>query len=270
MASTSDYERSPTVTEVDTPLTEKLKSLWETRPGFMGWLATVDHKEIGLRYIITAFAFLIAGGIEALIFRVQLAWSNMHVLKPEQFDQLFTMHGMTMIFLYAGPILSGFSNYLWPLLLGSRDMALPRLNAVSYWIYLCAGLFLYSSFLVGFGPNVGWFNYVPLAARAYNNGPNIDVYSIGMVLLGISTTVGAINFIVTFLRLRCPGMSVDRVPILIWGTLTASAANVFAVPAVSLAFLLLWMDRNLGTHFFDTNAGGSALLWQHLFWMFGH
>jgi cytochrome c oxidase subunit 1/cytochrome c oxidase subunit I+III len=270
MASTSDYERSPTVTEVDTPLTEKLKSLWETRPGFMGWLATVDHKEIGLRYIITAFAFLIAGGIEALIFRVQLAWSNMHVLKPEQFDQLFTMHGMTMIFLYAGPVLSGFSNYLWPLLLGSRDMALPRLNALSYWIYLCAGLFLYSAFLVGFGPNVGWFNYVPLAARAYNNGPNIDIYALGMILLGISTTVGAVNFIVTFLRMRAPGMSINRVPIMVWGTLTANAANLFAIPSVSLAFFLLWMDRNLGTHFFDTTAGGSALLWQHLFWMFGH
>ena len=270
MASTSDYERSPTVTEVDTPLTEKLKSLWETRPGFMGWLATVDHKEIGLRYIITAFAFLIAGGIEALIFRVQLAWSNMHVLKPEQFDQLFTMHGMTMIFLYAGPVLSGFSNYLWPLLLGSRDMALPRLNALSYWIYLCAGLFLYSAFLVGFGPNVGWFNYVPLAARAYNNGPNIGIYALGMILLGISTTVGAVNFIVTFLRMRAPGMSINRVPIMVWGTLTANAANLFAIPSVSLAFFLLRMDRNLGTHFFDTTAGGSALLWQHLFWMFGH
>ncbi len=270
MTSISDYERSPTIGQPSPALAEKLKSLWETKPGFIGWLGSVDHKEIGLRYIVTAFAFLLIGGAEALLFRVQLAWSNIKLLTPEQYDQLFTMHGMTMIFLYAGPVLSGFSNYLWPLLLGSRDMALPRLNAVSYWIYLCAGLFLYSSFVVGFGPNVGWFNYVPLAARAYNNGPNIDVYAVGMVLLGISTTVGAINFIVTFLRLRCPGMSVNRVPILIWGTLTASAANVFAVPAVSLAFLLLWMDRNLGTHFFDTDAGGSALLWQHLFWMFGH
>jgi cytochrome c oxidase subunit 1/cytochrome c oxidase subunit I+III len=270
MASISDYERSPTVGRPTTALAEKLKALWETEPGFVGWLGTVDHKEIGLRYIVTAFAFLVIGGIEALIFRLQLAWSNVKLLSPEQYDQLFTMHGMTMIFLYASPILSGFSNYLWPLLLGSRDMALPRLNALSYWIYLCAGIFLYSSFLIGFGPNVGWFNYVPLAARAYNNGPNIDVYSLGMILLGISTTVGAINFIVTFLRLRCPGMSVNRVPILVWGTLTASAANIFAIPSVSLAFFLLWMDRNLGTHFFDTTAGGSALLWQHLFWMFGH
>ncbi len=265
-----DYERIPSVAAESESLAARLDRLWETAPGLYGFLATVDHKEIGLRYIVTAFAFLVLGGIEALVFRLQLSWSNLHLLTPEQYDQLFTMHGMTMIFLYAGPVLSGFSNYLWPLLLGARDMALPRLNALSYWIYLCAGIVLCSGFAVGFGPDVGWFNYVPLAARAYNDGPNIDLYALGMVLLGISTTVGAINFIVTFLRMRCPGMSIDRVPILVWGTLTASAANIFAIPAVSLAFLLLWMDRNLGTHFFDATGGGSALLWQHLFWMFGH
>jgi cytochrome c oxidase subunit 1/cytochrome c oxidase subunit I+III len=268
----TDYERAPSVTVEDpnTALADKLRGMWETKPGFIGWLSSVDHKEIGIRYIITAFAFLIMGGVEALIFRTQLSWSNLHVLTPEQYDQLFSTHGMTMIFLYAGPVLSGFSNYLWPLLLGARDMALPRLNALSYWIYLCAGIFLYTAFAAGFGPNDGWFNYVPYAARAYNNGPNIDFYSLGMILLGISTTVGAINFIVTFLRMRAPGMSINRVPILVWGTLTASAANIFAIPAVSLAFLLLWMDRNVGTHFFDVPAGGQPLLWQHLFWMFGH
>jgi cytochrome c oxidase subunit I len=266
----AEYERRATEAEESPALSRRLLRMWEPAPGLYGWLATVDHKEIGLRYIITAFAFLIAGGVEALIFRLQLSWSNMHLLTPEQYDQLFTVHGMTMIFLYAGPVLSGFSNYLWPLLLGARDMALPRLNALSYWIYLCAGVVLYSGFAIGFGPNAGWFNYVPLAARAYNAGPNIDLYALGMILLGISTTVGSVNFIVTFLRMRCPGMTIDRVPILIWGTLTASAANIFAIPAVSLAFLLLWMDRNIGTHFFDAAAGGSALLWQHLFWMFGH
>jgi cytochrome c oxidase subunit 1/cytochrome c oxidase subunit I+III len=208
--------------------------------------------------------------VEALVFRLQLAGPNLHLLTPEQYDQLYTTHGMTMIFLYAGPVLSGFSNYLWPLILGARDMALPRLNALSYWIYLCAGIFLYTAFACGFGPNDGWFNYVPYAARAYNGGPNIDFYSLGMILLGISTTVGAINFVVTFLRLRAPGMSINRVPILAWGTVTASAANIFAIPAVSLAFFLLWMDRNMGTHFFDVPTGGQPLLWQHLFWMFGH
>jgi len=267
----TDYERVPTVsTEQNAALAEKLKRLWETEPGIAGFFSTVDHKEIGIRYIITAFAFLIAGGLEAALMRWQLAWPGRHALTPEQYDQLFTTHGMTMIFLYAGPVLSGFSNYLWPLLLGARDMALPRLNALSYWIYLCAGIFLYAAFAFGFGPNDGWFNYVPLAARAYNAGPNIDFYALGMILLGISTTVGSINFVVTFLRMRAPGMSINRVPILIWGTLTASAANIFAIPAVSLAFFLLWMDRNVGTHFFDVTTGGSAMLWQHLFWMFGH
>lgn len=268
---TSDYLRAPQIADdSDRNLTASLHRMWESKPGFLGWLSSVDHKEIGLRYIITAFAFLIAGGVEALIFRLQLAGPNKNLLSPEQYDQLFTMHGMTMIFLYASPILSGFSNYLWPLLLGARDMALPRLNALSYWIYLCSGIFLYSAFAFGFGPNDGWFNYVPYSSRAYNAGPNIDFYALGMILLGISTTVGAINFVVTFLRVRAPGMSINRVPIIIWGTLTASAANIFAVPSVSLAFFLLWMDRNVGTHFFQVPSGGSALLWQHLFWMFGH
>src|SRR3954469_20167269 len=141
--SAADYQRRPSVAADTTALAENLAAMWETEGGFIGRLGTVDHKDIGIRYIVTAFAFLVAGGIEALIFRLQLSWSNLHLLTPEQYDQLFTMHGMTMIFLYAGPVLSGFSNYLWPLLLGARDMALPRLNALSYWIYLFAGIVLY-------------------------------------------------------------------------------------------------------------------------------
>lgn len=230
----------------------------------------MDHKEIGIRYIVTAFAFLILGGLEALGLRIQLAQPEQHVLTPEQYNQLFSMHGITMIFLYAGPILSGFSNYLWPLLLGARDMALPRLNAFSYWVYLLAGLFIYASFALGVAPNDGWFNYVPFAAKEFNPGPNMDFYALGLIFLGLSTTVGAINFMVTAFRMRAPGMSINRVPILIWGTLTASAGNLLAVPAVSLAFFLLWLDRQFGTHFFDDQAGGHPLLWQHLFWMFGH
>jgi len=214
--SVADYERVPEVgsAPLRPGVAARLDRIWETRPGLGGWFATVDHKRIGIRYIVTAFAFLIAGGLEALIFRVQLAGPNLRLLTPEQYDQLFTMHGMTMIFLYAGPVLTGFSNYLWPLLLGARDMALPRINALSYWIYVCAGIFLYGAFAAGFGPNDGWFNYVPYASRAYSGGPNIDFYALGMILLGISTTVGAINFVVTFLRLRAPGMSINRVPIL--------------------------------------------------------
>jgi len=247
-----------------------LLRLWETAPGLKGFLSSVDHKEIGIRYIVTAFIFLLLGGLEALVMRLQLAGPNRALLSPDQYNQLFSTHGMTMIFLYASPILSGFSNYLWPLLLGSRDMAFPRLNALSYWIYLAAGIFLYTGFLTGNGPNDGWFNYVPYALKDYNPGLNQDFYALGMVLLGISTTVGAANFVVTAMRTRAPGMSVNRMPILIWGTLTASVANLIVVPAVSLAFLLLWMDRQFGTHFFDPAGGGQPLLWQHLFWIFGH
>ncbi|WP_225032020.1 cytochrome c oxidase subunit I [Paraburkholderia sp. XV] len=248
----------------------RLRELWETPAGWRGWLSTVDHKRIGIRYIVTAFIFLIAGGIEALIMRVQLARPDSTVLTPEQYNQLFTMHGVTMIFLYALPVLSGFSNYLWPLLLGSRDMAFPRLNAFSYWIFLFAAVFLYASFPLGQAPDAGWFNYVPLSNLAYDTGPNIDVYALGMLLLGISTTVGSVNFAVTLLRMRAPGMSLDRVPVLVWGTMTASCGNLVAVPSVSLAFLMLWMDRRIGTHFFDVANGGRALLWQHLFWIFAH
>ena len=220
--------------------------------------------------MVTAFLFLMIGGVEALLIRAQLARPNQKLLTPEQYSQLFTMHGVTMIFLYALPVLSGFSNYLWPLLLGSRDMAFPRLNALSYWVFLFAGVFLYCSFPLGKAPDGGWFNYVPYASLAYNPGPNIDVYALGMVLLGISTTVGSINFIVTLARTRAPGMSINRVPVLVWGTVTASAGNLLAVPAVSLAFFMLFMDRQAGTHFFDSVSGGQPLLWQHLFWMFGH
>jgi cytochrome c oxidase subunit I+III len=265
----ADY-RTPSIGIDSVEHQARLLELWETPPGLKGFLSTTDHKKTGIRYIVTAFVFLALGGLEALVMRLQLAGPDLTYLTPEQYDQLFSTHGMTMIFLYASPILSGFSNYLWPLLLGSRDMAFPRLNALGYWIYLAAGLFLYAGFLTGNGPNDGWFNYVPYASRDYNPGLNEDFYSLGMVFLGLSTTVGAANFIVTAFRTRAPGMSINRLPILIWGTLTASAANLVVVPAVSLAFLLLWFDRQFGTHFFDPVGGGQPLLWQHLFWIFGH
>jgi cytochrome c oxidase subunit I len=248
----------------------KLQDIWETAPGIYGWFATVDHKRIGIRYLCTAFFFLLLGGCEALMMRLQLAQPNLRLLSPDAYNQLFSMHGITMIFLYALPMLSGFSNFLWPLLLGSRDMAFPRLNALSYWIYLCAGIFLYVSFPLGQAPNGGWFNYVPMTAKPYDPGLNIDVFTLGIIFLGISTVVGSANFIVTVLRCRAPGMSINRLPILVWGTLTASTANLFAVPAVSLACFMLWLDRNFGTNFFAVSGGGQPLLWQHLFWVFGH
>ena len=266
----AEYIRAPRVEVASDRLAERLHELWETKPGLYGWISTVDHKEIGIRYIVTAFAFLIAGGIEALIMRIQLAQPNQELLTPGQYDQLFSMHGITMIFLYALPVLSGFSNYLFPLLLGSRDMAFPRANAFSYWVFLASGLFLYSSFLIGEAPNDGWFNFAPYSLRPFNPGLNMDFYALGMIFLGISTTVGAANFVVTVMRTRAPGMSINRLPIMIWGTTTVSVGNLLAVPAVSLAFFLLWMDRQFGTHFYETAGGGRPLLWQHLFWIFAH
>ncbi|MDH7974203.1 cytochrome c oxidase subunit I [Sphingomonas sp. AR_OL41] len=251
-------------------IAERLEAAWGESPGLKGWFGSVDHKVIGIRYLFTAFVFLVVGGCEALVMRIQLARPDATVLTPEQYNQLFSMHGVTMIFLYALPILSGFSNFLWPLMLGSRDMAFPRLNALSYWLFLVAGIFLYLSFPFGAAPDGGWFAYVPNTAAEFSPGPNIDVYCLGLIFLGISTTVGSANFVVTLLRMRAPGMSINRLPIIVWGTLTASVANLFAVPAVSLACLFLWFDRNLGTHFFEVSGGGQPLLWQHLFWIFGH
>jgi cytochrome c oxidase subunit 1/cytochrome c oxidase subunit I+III len=268
------YRRVPDVDARDSAnLAERLHAMWETSPGLAGWFSCVDHKEIGLRYLVTAFIFLFAGGIQALIMRLQLAGPNGHILSPEQYDELFTMHGITMIIWYAFPVLSGFSNYLFPLWFGSRDMAFPRLNMFSYWVYLASGIFLYTSFAVGSAPNAGWFNYVPYASRQFNPGLNIDFYCLAIIFMGISTTVGAINFVVTALRTRCPGMSINRWPVVVWGTLTANAAGLLASPVVSLAFLLLWLDRTFGTQFYTSAVGdlaGKPLLWQHLFWMWGH
>jgi len=248
----------------------RLQSIWERPSGLIGWLSTVDHKEIGKRYIVTAFIFLTLGGVEALTMRLQLAHSNLHVLTPEQYNQLFSMHGITMIFLYALPVLSGISNYIWPLLLGARDMAFPRLNAFSYWVFLFSGILVYCTLPFGLAPNAGWFSYPPYAGILTDPGINIDVFLLGLIFFGISTSAGSINFIVTLMRMRAPGMSVNRLPIMVWGTLTASAAMVFAVPFVSVACVLLYLDRTFGTQFFTIQGGVQPLLWQHLFWMFGH
>jgi cytochrome c oxidase subunit I len=267
----AEYDRVPRSAprDYESPIAERLHALWETKPGLIGWLSSVDHKEIGLRYIVTAFIFLIVGGLEALVFRIQLSWPNQSFLTPEQYDRLFTMHGATMILWYAFPILTGFSVCLQPLVLGTRDMAMPRLNAFTYWVFLFSGLYLYVGFAIGSAPNDGWFNYVPYASRAFNPGLNIDFYALANIMLGISTTLGSINFVVTILHMRAPGMSINRMPILSWGTLTISVGNLFAMPSVTLAFFLLWMDRQFGTHFYQPPAG-QPLLWQHLFWMWGH
>jgi cytochrome c oxidase subunit I+III len=249
---------------------DRLTRLWETPSTWFGRVGSVDHKIIGLRYLVTAVVFLLLGGLEALIMRVQLAHSGNHVVSAEAYAQLFTLHGVTMMFLFVLPVLSGFSNYLWPLLLGARDMALPRVNAFSYWLFLASGIFIYLSVPLELAPDAGWFNYVPLASARYLPRSGIDFYVLGLTLAGISTTTGAVNFVVTFARMRAPGMSLGRVPIMMWGTLTASVAALFAIPALTVACLFLYLDRHAGTHFFDAALGGKPLLWQQLFWMFGH
>jgi len=244
--------------------------LWERPHSVWGWLATVDHKEIGKRYLVTAFAFLVVGGVEAILIRTQLARPDQAVLSPEAYNQIFTMHGITMIFWYASPILSGFANYLVPLMGGMRDMAYPRLNAFSYWTFLASGLFVYSSPIVGQAPHGGWFAYVPYTNPVYSPGLNMDFYALALLFLTISTTAGAVNFITTILRLRAPGMSIARMPLFFFSSLTVSASILFALPALTVACVFLELDRQWGTHFFDTTHGGSALLWQQLFWFFGH
>ena len=248
----------------------RLTSLWETPKTLRGWFATVDHKELGIRYLVTAFSFLIIGGLEALLMRIQLTRSDMAILSPEAYNQIFTMHGVTMIFWYASPILSGFAVYLVPLMIGARDMAFPRLNAFTYWTFLLSGILLYIGPLFGQAPHGGWFAYVPYTLTQYSPGMGMDIYAVSLIFLTISTTGAAINFIVTILRLRAPGMAISRMPLFLYSTLTVSCVVVFALPALSAACIFLELDRHWGTHFFSVADGGSTFLWQQLFWFFGH
>jgi cytochrome c oxidase subunit I+III len=251
-------------------LAERLENTWGEKPGLASWVQTVDHKRIGFRYLYTGLFFFIVGGLQALLIRLQLAGPELEVLDPETFNQMFSMHGTTMMFLFAVPVLSGFGNYFVPLMIGTRDMAFPRLNAFGYWVFLASGIFLYSSFLVGTPPDNGWFNYVPLGDARFTASLSIDFYLLGLLLLGFSTTAGAINFIVTILKMRAPGMTINRMPIFVWGELAMALSIVFAQPSLTAALILLELDRKFGFHFFDATAGGDPILWQHLFWIFGH
>ena len=251
-------------------LIDRLTTLWETPKNRYGWFATVDHKELGIRYVVTAFVFLAIGGLEALLMRLQLSHSDAGVLTPEAYNQIFTLHGATMIFWYASPILSGFAVYLVPLMIGARDMAFPRLNAFTYWAYLLSGIFLYISPFLGQSPHAGWFAYAPYTLRDYSPSLGMDFYALALIFLTISTTGGAINFIVTILRLRAPGMAISRMPLFLYSTLTVSFVILFALPALTAACMFLELDRRWGTHFFRTAGGGSTFLWQQLFWFFGH
>lgn len=253
------------------------KRLSETYIG--EWLMTTDHKLIGIMYIVTGFFFFLVGGMEAMLIRAQLAVPDGHVLSAQRYNEVFTMHGTTMIFLFVVPVLTGFGNYIVPLMIGARDMAFPRLNAFGYWVLLFGGLFLQSSFLFGAPPDGGWFMYTPLSqtnagcgvhAVACTNGMNADFWALGVLMLGISSIAGSVNFVVTILKLRAPGMSINRMPLFTWMVLVFSFLLLFALPSLTAASVLLLLDRHLGTHFYQYAFGGDPLLWQHLFWSFGH
>jgi cytochrome c oxidase subunit 1 len=241
------------------------------------WIVTVDHKRLGLMYFSYGILFLVIGGVEASIMRAQLAVANNHLVSPEVFNRLFTMHGTTMIFFAAMPIVFGFANYLVPLMIGARDMAFPRLNAWGFWMSALGGIILYFSFIGGFGlygagsaPDVGWFAYAPLTSPAFSVGHSTDYWIVGILVSGFGSIATALNVMTTILCLRCPGMKLNRMPLFVWMNSVMAALVLVAIGPLTAAQLMLLIDRYLGGHFFDTQAGGSAVIWMHFFWIFGH
>ena len=238
--------------------------------GVWSWITTIDHKRIGILYGVTAFIMFVVGGIEALIMRVQLSSSELEIVSPEVFNQLFTMHGTTMIFLAIMPMGAAFFNFIIPLQIGARDVAFPRLNAFSYWTFLAGAIMLNFSWFLGGAPNAGWFGYAPLTGEAQNLGHGIDFWIISLQLLGIASLAAAFNFIVTILNMRAPGMTFMRMPLFTWMTLVTSFLLILAFPVITVALIELLFDRSFGTNFFVPAAGADPILWQHLFWVFGH
>ena len=241
------------------------------------WIVTVDHKRIGLMYFGYGILFLVIGGIEAIIMRAQLAVANNHLVSPETFNRMFTMHGTTMIFFGAMPIVFGIANYTVPLMIGARDMAFPRLNAWGFWMSALGGVILYFSFIGGFGlygagsaPDVGWFAYAPLTSPAFSIGHSTDYWIIGVLVSGFGSMATALNIVTTILCMRCPGMKMNRIPLVPWLNLITGVLVLVAVSPLTAAQIMLLVDRYLGGHFFDTQAGGSAVIWMHFFWVFGH
>jgi cytochrome c oxidase subunit I+III len=261
------------VREGDLPEEEErrlLEKTWGDRPGLWGWLTSTNHKSIGRRFIITAFAFFVLGGVLAVLMRVQLARPENTFLGPDLYNQIFTMHGTTMMFLFAIPVMEAFAVYLAPLMVGTRNIAFPRLAAFSYWIYLSGGVALYTFFVLNIGPDMGWFSYVPLAGPEFSPGKRVDIWSQLINFTEISALAGAVEIITTTFKMRAPGMSLHRIPVFVWAMLVMSFMVVFAMPAVMTSSLFLTLDRLVGTHFYNAAEGGDPLLWQHLFWFFGH
>ena len=243
---------------------------YHDKSGLWSWLTTVDHKRIGILYGATAFFFFLVGGLEAILLRIQLGEANNTFLSPEAYNQLFTMHGTTMIFLAIMPLSAMFFNFMIPLMIGARDVAFPRLNAFSYWVFLLGGLFLNSSFLFGAAPDQGWYGYANLTSRQYSPGMNVDFWMLGLQILGIASLAAAVNFFVTILNMRAPGMTLMRMPMFVWMSFITQVLLLLAFPVITVALILLMFDRFFGTNFFVPSGGGDPLLWQHLFWIFGH
>ncbi len=234
------------------------------------WLTTVDHKRIGILYGTSAFIFFLVGGVEALIMRLQLARPDNTLVGPQAFNELFTMHGTTMVFLAIMPLSASFFNYMIPLMIGARDVAFPRLNALSYWIFLAGALFLNASWLFGVAPDAGWFGYANLTSRQFSPTASIDFWVLGLQILGISSLMAGFNFVVTIINLRAPGMTLMRMPLFVWMSFVTQFLLVLAFPAITVGLILLMFDRFFGTLFYAPAGGGDPLLWQHLFWIFGH
>jgi cytochrome c oxidase subunit 1 len=247
-----------------------MERTWKPRGGFWGWLTSVDHKSIAVRYVAAAFLFFLLGGIEAAIMRAQLSRPENTLVDPDLYNQLFTMHGTTMMFLFGVPIQLAVALYLVPLMVGTRNVAFPRLNAFGFWTYLIGGLLLYSGFILNTGPDAGWFNYVPLSGPQYSPGKRVDVWAQTVTFTEIAALVAAVEIIVTVFKQRAPGMSLNRLPLYVWAVLVTAFVVLFAMPSVALASMMLAMDRLVGTHYFNPAEGGDPLLWQHLFWFFGH
>jgi cytochrome c oxidase subunit I+III len=248
----------------------KLSSTWNEGSGLWAWLTSTNHKSIGKRYIVTALIFFTLGGIEAAMMRAQLSRPENRFIGPDLYNQIFTMHGSTMMFLFAVPVMEAVGLYMIPLMIGTRNVAFPRLNALGYWMYLIGGTLLYVAFFTNTGPDAGWFAYTPLAGPAYSPGKRMDIWAQMITFTEIAALIGAVEIVTTIFKQRAPGMSLNRMPLFVWSMLIMAFMIIFALPAIVVCSSMLAMDRLVDTHFFNAAEGGDALLWQHLFWFFGH
>ena len=270
MRTEPDERREFLTIEYEDEVRAKLTSSWREDSGLWGWLTSTNHKSIAKRYVVTAIIFFILGGLEAGMMRLQLSRPENQFIGPDLYNQIFTMHGSTMMFLFAVPVMEGVGLYLVPLMIGTRNVAFPRLNALGYWMFLFGGVLLYAAFFLNTGPDAGWFAYVPLAGPEYTPGKRMDIWAQMITFTEIAALIGAVEIITTIFKQRAPGMSLNRMPLFVWAQLITSFMIIFALPAIVVSSTMLATDRLIDTHFFNPAEGGDSLLWQHLFWFFGH